>query len=118
MSRPVTRKPRLPKSIGMSRGGKFRVIFTAKEVSNSNRRTIYVGTYDTLEEAVKERDAFIIANYNGVAKGYMPRGVSFVKRQNSYQANLSIEGTTFYIGTFKTIPEAIEARNKYIESLK
>ena len=118
MSKPLTREQRYPKSIGITKNGKFRVSFTAKKEAISDKKSIHVGTFPTLEEAIKQRDAFIIANYNGVAKGYMPRGISFFKRNNTYQAHLSIDGITFYIGTYKNMTEAIEARNKYIDSLK
>lgn len=114
----MSKKEKLPKSIGMRKNGKFRVTFTAKKEADSEKRTIYVGTYDTLEEAIRARDSFITANYNGVAKGYMPRGISLFKRNNTYQAHLSIDGVTFYIGKYKTMTEAIEARNRYIDSLK
>lgn len=111
-------KFKLPKSIGLSRQNKYRVILTTKKCSNSDKRTVYVGTYDTLEEALIERDKFIVENYEGLTKGYMPRGIAYNKRNNNYQASLSLEGITFFIGTYKTIDEAMQKRNIFINSLK
>lgn len=113
-----TGKIKLPKSITAKPNGKFQASFAVKKDVISAKRTIYIGTFDSVDEAVKARDAFIIANYNGVAKGYMPRGISYFKQRGMYQAHLSIEGTSFYIGVFNTIQDAIEARHKFIDSLK
>lgn len=110
-------KIKLPKSISR-KGDKYMASFNVKKDVISEKRTIYIGIYETVEEAVKARDAFVIANYNGVAKGYMPRGISYFKSRGMYQAHLSIEAKSFYIGVFKTIQEAIEARSNFIDSLK
>lgn len=42
------------------------------------------------------------------------KGVSFNKRDNSWQANGSINGKGVHLGQFKNIDDAISARNKFV----
>lgn len=111
---------RLPKSVYLTINSKYAVGMKVKKDAkcDSKQKQVHVGVYDTIEEAVKARDKFVIDNYDGITKGYMPRGIHYNKRQQNYTANLSIRGKTFYIGCFTTMQEAIDTRAEFIDSLK
>ena len=112
-------KNKLPKNISLSANGKsFIVSISIKKNANSDIKTVYIGTFESITEAIKKRDDFVIENYNGITKGYLPRGISYKKDKEIFQAHLSIDGTVIYIGCSKSINEIIEIRNEFIDSLK
>ena len=109
---------KLPKSIYLTTTNKYIVLIRVKKNVESKIRQISAGTYSTLEEALEARDKFVIDNYQGITKGYMPRGIYYSKRDHAYKASLSLRGKTFYIGSFPTMKEAIDTRIEFIDSLK
>ena len=112
-------KIKLPKSISYLDVDGLKNKYHVAVYSRRKSKIISVGFYNTIEEAVKERDTFIIKNYQGDLNGYLPRGISFDKQRKKYKAYLNINGdTTFNIGSYKYLDEAIRERNKAIERLK
>lgn len=108
----INDKIKLPKSIYKYKYNKFSVSFYSKKY----KKNFHVGYYNSIEEAVKERDKFIIENIDDKLEGYMPRGLT--KMNKYYKADFHFKGEREYMGTFDTMQEAISARNKYIDSLK
>jgi len=106
----------LPKSLSFTRGGKYQV----RIWSRKDQKTINTGIYNTIEEAIKGRDRWVVANYDKV-EGYLPRGLTKAKASGRFTAQLSIgkgiTATTVHIGTFPSIDKAMEARRNYILSL-
>lgn len=112
-------KNKLPKNISLSKNRKSYIVsISIKKTANSDDKTAYVGTFENISEAIKKRDNFVIENYNGITKGYLPRGISYKKDKNIFQAHLSINGKVIYIGCSKNINEIIDIRNNFIDSLK
>lgn len=110
---------KLPKNISLSANGKgYIVSISIKKSANSNIKTAYIGTFESITEAIKKRDDFVIKNYNEITKGYLPRGISYKKDKETFQAHLNIKGVIIYIGCSKNINEIIEIRNNFIDSLK
>lgn len=112
------RKHSLPKSITISHG-KYQV----KIYSKKDKVMYNVGVKNTLEEAIKLRDEWIVSNYEKV-EGYLPRGISISKVGKPYRAQLSFKDKNNMIGSyvkllgcFDTLQEAIDYRTKFILGL-
>lgn len=112
----MDKKYQLPKSISFAYGKYVVKINVKKHVVNKERQ-IHVGVFDTLDDAVIAREKFILENYQGVANGYLPRGIS-KHTHGRYIARFSYFGKLKYLGIYNTVEKAIEARYKYIDSLK
>lgn len=83
--------------------------------SKSHQKMFYLGLFNELKTAIKERDDFLILNIKDITKHNLPRGISRVN--NKYQSYLSIGKFYKQIGSFETIQEAVNARKSYIKSL-
>ena len=103
----------LPKFISKKKE-KYEVFMYSKKY----KKIYYVGLYDTMEEAIAERDKFIIDNYNDVTYGYTPKGIYYVKKENKYQVCLSFKNKKLYIGYAKNIKEALKLRSDFINSYR
>ena len=102
--------------INLTENNTYSVIFKAYD------RSVYVGTFKTLEEAIAERDkaqAEVKAGtyiYKGellvdkrVKKDRgMPKHIYYNTSQNKYQVQKDINGKKKYYGAYKTLEEAIE----------
>lgn len=108
-------KLKLPKSVYL-RKEKLTKKYSVNVHSKKYDKNLHVGYFDTIEEAVIARDKFVVENYNDLTAGYLPRGMS--KNGKNYRVDFQFKGQEEYLGTFETIKEAVEFRNKYIDSLK
>lgn len=68
--------------------------------------------FETLEEAIKERDLFL-SNYKD--KRY--KGLAFDSKRNKWRSTISYKGKAIYLGLFDTQEEAKEFRNKVLMDL-
>ena len=108
-------KNKLPKSVYRpNHTKKYSVNIWSKKYD----RNIHVGYFDTIAEAIVARDAFVVNNYHDLTAGYLPRGITFNKRQKSFVASFTFEKVDVFIGCYKSLQEAVEARNNFIDSLK
>ena len=103
---------KLPKNVHI-KGKKYFVDVYNRKTSNNH----YVGIFDTIEEAIIARDKYVVENYD-LLGGYVPRGISFNKLINKYVAFFCFGKEQVNLGSFKSLKEAVEYRNKYIDSLK
>lgn len=101
-----------PKGISKNQSGYYTVNLYSKKYKQKH----YVGTFSTIEEAIKARDIFVIKNYLDIMEGFLPRGISKVRK--GFRASFSFFGGFTYIGQYDSLKEAIEKRNEFIESLK
>lgn len=108
-------KLKLPKSVYFNKNKKVRV-YSVNIHSKKYDKNLHVGYYDTIEEAIIARDKFVVDNYHDLTSGYLPRGMT--KNGKKYRVDFTFKGQEEYLGTFETIKEAVEFRNKYIDSLK
>jgi len=114
----ANRKIDLPKSVYVNRVGNFGVQIYSKE----SKRFFNVGTFSSLEEAVKNRDLWLCSNYDKV-NGYLPRGITFKKKTSHYNVYIPFRKTSrtpevlMHIGVFKTLKEAVDYRRKFILGL-
>lgn len=109
----------LPKNITFVKNRKSRKykvdIFSKEEGSK-----YHVGYFEELDEAIRERDKWLVENYDKV-KGYLPRGIS--KKNSKYRAYVTLpnkrngESRQVQIGEFDTIGEAVRERTRFIMSL-
>lgn len=90
---------------------------------------IYIGLFDTEEEAIKARNEHITKVYDGLiddslpkTKG-LPKGICEV-HNGTYKAGIQFlhgkykdKHVKVHIGTYETIEEAVEARKTFINSL-
>ena len=108
-------KNKLPKSVYRpTHTNKYSVNIHSKKYD----KNIHVGYFYTISEAIAARDKFIVSNYDDLTSGYLPRGITFDKRRNHFNASFTFEKSTVFIGSYKSLHEAVEARNKFIDSLK
>jgi len=108
-------KNKLPKSVYRpTHTNKYSVNIHSKKYD----KNIHVGYFYTISEAIAARDKFIVNNYDDLTSGYLPRGITFDKRRNHFNASFTFEKSTVFIGSYKSLHEAVEARNKFIDSLK
>lgn len=109
------RKHSLPKSITISHN-KYRVRIYSKK----DKVGYEVGQFNDLDIAIKERDKWIVTNYEKV-EGYLPRGIT--KGRDKYEAQISFPRDSnnklrvIRLGRFDTIQEAIDYRTKFILGL-
>lgn len=108
-------KLKLPKSVYLNKNKKVRV-YSVNIHSKKYDKNLHVGYYETIEEAIIARDKFVVENYSDLTEGYLPRGMT--KNGKNYRVYFQFKGQEEYLGTFETIKEAVEFRNKYIDSLK
>lgn len=66
--------------------------------------------FETLEEAINERDLFL-SKYED--KRY--KGVTYVTNKNKWKSTISIKGKNLYLGTHNTQEEAKEFRNQVLK---
>jgi len=92
----------------------YRVNFNDK----SDSSTILAESFESLKDAIKYRDKTIEENIDGVLKGYVPRGITYDKKNNKYNAFLHVNKHCYTIGSYKTLIEAVSEREKAINSLK
>ena len=91
-------------------GGSFQVMFMFKGKKE------YFGIYNTIEEAIVVRDK--IASDLDNWKSYLPTKPKdkpnryITKNGNGFQIQKRINGSLKYFGTYKTLEEAIEVRDK------
>ena len=108
-------KIKLPKSV-------YRPTHTKKYSVNIHskkyNKNVHVGYFNTILESVEARDKFVVDNYNDITSGYLPRGITNDKRRNIFNASFTFEKNTIFIGSYKSLHDAIEARNNFIDSLK
>jgi len=109
----VSCKNKLPKSIYNFKG-KYKVVFHSK----TEKETVNAGIYDDLQMAINIRDSFIKKHINDILKGYLPRGITYVKKTNKYESKFYFQKKYSIIGYFNTLNEAIIKRNYFIDSLK
>lgn len=103
--------------------------FVAYYWNKSLKKSIYIGTYDTIEEAEYERNFYIAKVYDGeidetLPKTHgLPKGVYKTTHGSKYASNItmrSLKGDrilTRYIGAYETPEEAAEARTEFIMGL-
>lgn len=103
--------------------------FTAQYLNKDLNRTIYIGSYDTIEEAVNAREEHITKVYDGVIDDSKPKTKGLPKGICDRPNGTYIAGIQFWygkykdkihkshIGTFETIEEAVEARKNFILNL-
>lgn len=110
-------KLKLPKSVYL-RKDKLTKPYTVNIHSKKYNKNIHVGYFDTIEESMIARDKFVVENYHDLTSGYLPRGISFDERRNKFTSTFTFNKTDIYLGSFVELKDAIEFRNKYIDSLK
>ena len=113
----MNNKLKLPKSVYFNKNKKVRV-YSVNIHSKKYDKNIHVGYYDTIDEAIIARDKFVVENYNDLTDGYLPRGISFDERRNKFTSTFTFNKTDIYLGSFTELKEAVDFRNKYIDSLK
>lgn len=108
----------LPKSITIHRDKLVVKIYAKK-----TKKLYFIGQFDTLEEAIKNRDEWIVKNYN-LVEGYLPRGITKSKSEKRYVAQLSFRNKESDIGTYRkhlgsfdTLQEAVDYRKNFILGL-
>ena len=106
---------KLPKSVYL-RKEKLTKRYSVNIHSKKYDKNLHVGYYDTIEEAVEARDKFVVENYHNLTDGYLPRGMT--KSGKKYTVVFTFKGKKERLGTFETIKEGVDFRNKYIDSLK
>lgn len=104
--------------------------FIAQYWSTALQETVYIGMYNSEEEAITERTKYITSIYDGeineaeVKENRLPKGVS--ARRGRFRSAVSIcygmagrdrRSTTIPIGTFDTVEEAVVARETFILNL-
>ncbi len=103
----------LPKYISrISKSGKYQVKLRSKKYGTQK----YVGQFNTINEAVLARDKFIVDNYHDFTAGILPRGITRIN--GKYSASFTFKNKDEFIGNFISLSDAVEARNKFIDSLK
>lgn len=106
-------KNKLPKYVSQVKAtGKYQVIVRSKKYGTKR----YVGQYNTINEAINERDKFVVENYHDFTEGYLPRGIT--KFRGKFDASFTFRGKDLFIGSFSSLEEAVTSRNNYIDSLK
>ena len=95
---------------------KFEIIKTI------NGERLSFGTFDTLDEAIKRRDELIADNWGYSttddlpAPGKKPKYAKYIIfKDGFFKVSKSLEGQQWYLGTFKTLDEAIELRDFLIK---
>lgn len=68
--------------------------------------------FETLEEAINERDLFL-SKYED--KRY--KGVTYVTNKNKWKSTISVKGKNLYLGIHNTQEEAKDFRNKILLKL-
>lgn len=108
----------LPKSITLTKDR-----YTVRIYSKKDKILHTVGTFGTLDEAVKKRDEWLVTNYQKV-EGYLPRGITKNSSRGTYEAQVSLKKVknktgayVKHLGSFKTIQEAIDFRKEFILGL-
>lgn len=83
-----------------------------------NRENLYFGPYETVEEAINARDDLISKNWGKTKKEYNNSNdtLYILKSNNHYIITKTFNGKPKYFGSYKTLKEAIPARNKLIEN--
>lgn len=102
--------------INLTEHGTYSVMFKAYD------RSIYVGSFKTLEQAIAERDKakadvkagtyiyrgeLLVDKRTKKDRG-MPKHIYYNASQNRYQVQKDVEGKKKYFGAYKTLEEAIE----------
>lgn len=87
-----------------------------KFFSKKLKKELFAGNYKSISEAIMARDKFISENINSDLEGYLPKGLTL--RKGVYKVTFCYKGYREYLGSYYNIKDAIEARNKYIDSLK
>lgn len=75
-------------------------------------RPLILERFETLEEAIKERDLFL-SKYED--KRY--KGVSYCRHNGRWKSSISVKGKFIYLGSHATQEEAKEFRNKILIDL-
>lgn len=117
----------LPRGIYISkrRPDKFAAQYWNKDL----KTTIYIGQFDTIEEAIIARDKYIVSVYEGLTDDSIPKTKELPKgiwetSSGSYGANIQVlhgknklKHAKIHIGSYKTIDEAVEKRKEFILKL-
>lgn len=104
----------LPKDITLHVGK-----YSVKIYDKVEKRVYNVGRFDTVEQAIKERDEWLKNNKDKVPR-YLPRGITKSATKGKYMAQVSFKTTeetepvVRRLGTFNSIEEAVEYRTKFI----
>lgn len=105
----------LPKYISITHG-KYQV-----NLPREKGRPVSVGVFEDISTAVIHRDYMIeqsekgLIDLNSYSLKKYPKGVA--KDRTRFRAELGIKGNIIYIGLFKTIEEAVDARKEFILNL-
>lgn len=93
--------------------------YSVSVYSKKYKKNYYVGRFETLSEAIQERDSFIANNAKDICDGTMPRGITLNEATGKYVAYVDTSvGIRYYLGYHDTIKEAVKARYDLIESWK
>lgn len=109
------KKHNLPKYISITHN-KYQVNLPRNEGG-----PVSVGVFEDISTAVIHRDYMIeqsekgLIDLNSYSLKKYPKGIA--KDRTRFRAELGIKGNIIYIGLFKTIEEAVEARKEYILNL-
>lgn len=90
--------------------GQWKVQLTA------NDKNIYLGIYDTIEEAQAAKEKYLeTGKYEKKSKIRAKSGIEGISYdRGKWQAHARIENKKIYLGTYDTIEEAKEAKRKYL----
>lgn len=122
---------KLPKGITTNRRLPGRYLAQYWDANTKNMKCI--GSFWTVDEAVKARDNFVsdLIKYNGKVLPKVnpfPKGVRCIvnsKKQNTYPAEVQFwygkykdKHVTIHIGTYETVEDAVNARIQFLDNLK
>lgn len=102
--------------------------YTAQYWNKVLKRNIYIGKFDTPEEAEYHRMLHLAKVFDGEIDDSIPKERALPKgideRHNKYRALICFTSgfrnkhtKTIHVGTFNTIDEAVEARKQFILKL-
>lgn len=112
------------KGVTKKEDGRYIAQYWNKELA----KTIYIGSYDTADEASHARAWHLTKLYDGLIDDSIPRVREYPKgiseRHRKYRALIHIyhgynnkKTSTIPIGTFDTVEEAVDARKEFILKL-